>query len=111
MKARKITGRPVMARPTVTPTITSGSAISQRRSHRPTTPTPLRALPDTRSHEDDFTIVRPRESIPIERTLNGRRLLLHFGKTTVVLTASEARRLAYSLLLEAETTPARSHGS
>ena len=110
MKARKITEGLVMASPVATSTITSGSAVPRRSSDVTARPSPVSTPSNARSHEDDFIIVRPREPIPIERTLNGRHLILHFGRTAVVLTASEARRLAYSLLLEAER-PGRSDPS
>ena len=48
-------------------------------------------------------IVRPANGIPIARSLTGRKLIVHIGKAAIVLSAHEARRLAYALLLEAET--------
>jgi hypothetical protein len=54
--------------------------------------------------ENKLKIIWPTQPIPIERTLNGRNLILSLAKTSVVLTPTQARRLAYSLLLEAEMT-------
>ncbi|HJU05304.1 MAG TPA: hypothetical protein VJ692_09115 [Nitrospiraceae bacterium] len=50
-----------------------------------------------------MTIVRPTRPIPIEKTLTGRTLVLDIENLRVVLTGQQARRLAYSLLLEAES--------
>ena len=49
------------------------------------------------------TIVRPSRPIPIWQTLTGRQLVMEVGNLGVVLTEQQARRLAYALLLEAES--------
>jgi len=99
MKTRTIISKPAGGRPEAP---VAASAFSHRRSHVSAMPREVAAL-HVPWCDDEFTIVRPREPIPIERTLNGRHLMLHVGRTAVVLIPSQARRLAYSLLLEAET--------
>jgi hypothetical protein len=47
-------------------------------------------------------ILWPTGPIPVGRALTGRKLLVDIENLQVVLTAQQARRLAYALLLEAE---------
>ena len=50
-----------------------------------------------------MTIVWPTRPIPVGKTLTGRKLLVEIENLRVVLTAQQARRLGYALLLEAES--------